>query len=465
MSIVDQYQGYKDRLAGLLEKSRGLPGLLPKSASQIEIARRKLLESQFEIVLVGEFQGGKSTTFNCFCDGREISPRGKGGGGLKTSGCIVRAQNLSDPKKEEHAIVRWRTPEELLMGFDEILWRLIRSKQPNATTNNTEEPINLLDHFDPNTKNGRDAIKNAAKEEVAQWKANPALYDPDDIGLIDLVRFALIVAEYYDYPHFQALRQQEQFSISEVQRFITFPEDWQIRWDGWDATAFQPEELIFAFVSQVDCHLHSRNLERLGCAITDCPGLFASNWDTKVAHEALLRADAVLYLISGDRQLAQSDLKAAQTLQFGKGMIFVGSNCKTLTWNNADKIRHANLSLLQQQGLDIEARNIHLYHAGLALFSRHIDYGVHKLNEETLKALKADFNLSPEAGPGHHQGEIRQNDRTFSRQPQSRRWFTITSLSGKSSPRITGCRGTIHNSTKSEIDSTQQRESRPGRAY
>lgn len=397
----EQYQHHKDRLVELLENACKLPGLLDQSAGQIENARRKLQEDQFEIVLVGEFQGGKSTTFNNLCDGREISPRGKGGGGIKTSGCIVRARNLSDPREEEHALVRWRTSAELLMGFDEVLKVKHRADRLDAGQGIDEEaPEDPLSLFDPGTKEGRSAIRAAAEAEIKIWESNRAYYDPDDLGLIDLIRFALIVAEFYEHPDIKAARKRDSFPLAEIHRLVTFPEDWQVRWENRQASAFKPEELLFAFVAQVDCYLRSPNLGRLGCAITDCPGLFASSWDTKVARDALARADAVLYLIEGDKQLSQSHLKAIRSLDLGKGMIFVGGNCKTQSWQNAERILAANKSLLQNQGLDIQPQNIRLYHPLLALHATQLERGVENLEAFTLEELRRDFNLEqPDPAP------------------------------------------------------------------
>lgn len=388
----DQYTVFRDRLTKLLQEASELPGLSAQNATHIEASRRKLSEDEFEIALVGEFQGGKSTTFNSFCDGREISPRGKAGGGLKTSGCIIRAKNISDTAIEEHAIVRWRTPQELLMGFDDMLRNKIQSEQSEPS----EYMINLMGRFDPSTKKGQKAIKEVAEKEIKIWNDDKILYDADDRGLIDLIRFGLLVAEYYTHPFIEQLRAKSRFTIDEARRFVVFPEDWQTRWESWDAKQFDPEEVVFAFVAKVDCHLHSPNLERLGCAITDCPGLFASNWDTKVAIDALIGADAVLYLISGDRQLGQSDLKAVRHLPCRKGMIFVGGNCKTHSWKTAEKILPENRKLLEQQGLDIPEENILLYHACLALFAKHMENGVHKMDGTTQVVLKADLGLTTE---------------------------------------------------------------------
>ncbi len=54
-------------------------------------------------------------------------------------------------------------------------------------------------------------------------------------------------------------------------------------------------------------------MERLGCSITDCPGFFASPWDTKVAIEQITRADAAIYLL-GEKQISEGDKKTIKEI-------------------------------------------------------------------------------------------------------------------------------------------------------
>ena len=89
------YEIRRNELLELIEKTSSLQ-IQEKYAKELAEVKKKCLENQFEIVLIGEFQGGKSTTFNALCDGRDLSPRGLGGGGIKTSAAIISAQNISD---------------------------------------------------------------------------------------------------------------------------------------------------------------------------------------------------------------------------------------------------------------------------------------------------------------------------------------------------------------------------------
>ena len=86
ISIGDKAAWYnvrRNELLGLLERVQKLD-LTDYCRNQLAPIHKKCLENQFEIVLSGEFQGGKSTTFNTLCDGRDLSPRGLNGGGSST---------------------------------------------------------------------------------------------------------------------------------------------------------------------------------------------------------------------------------------------------------------------------------------------------------------------------------------------------------------------------------------------
>ena len=72
---LERYVQYKSRLVKLIDEFLTKRDIVDPEGNFIEgliDTRKKLNESQFEIALVGEFQGGKSTTFNMLCGGREI---------------------------------------------------------------------------------------------------------------------------------------------------------------------------------------------------------------------------------------------------------------------------------------------------------------------------------------------------------------------------------------------------------
>ena len=127
MEIADKsawYEKRRNELLALLEETTKLE--IPESlADELKAIRTKCLENQFEIGLVGEFQGGKSTTFNALCDGRDLSPRGLGGGGIKTSAALVSAQNIAGDEKRdgmsEWAEITFKTKFQIQQGMFDLV--------------------------------------------------------------------------------------------------------------------------------------------------------------------------------------------------------------------------------------------------------------------------------------------------------------------------------------------------------
>lgn len=305
------YSEKRDELISIMNDILKIEGLSEKRINEFRRIRKKCLEDQFNMVLIGEFQGGKSTTFNALCGGREISPRGAM---IKTSACPITATNISEPEAEEFALVQWKTDAELLMNIQGLLNKYISPEDTDYDPESKElfEPYKYLSL---SNSNHVDLIKKAIEKEWEKINNAPTYYNDER----DICRIADIVLHFYDDPEVKKIKEGNVIdidgekrticSIEEVSRIAVFPDDWERR-AGQGASAFNAEEVLFAFVGGIDCYIHSKNLERLGCSVTDCPGLFTSVWDTQVAFNTMPRADAVIYLLSGTKQMTDGDKKA-----------------------------------------------------------------------------------------------------------------------------------------------------------
>ena len=131
------YETRRNELLELLREATALD-LPEKYADELRQTSRKCQEDAFEIALVGEFQGGKSTTFNALCDGRDISPRGLGGGGIKTSAAVVTAQNIAGDETKnglsEWAEVTFRDGPSLVLGMSTPLRPILKGMSDKART-------------------------------------------------------------------------------------------------------------------------------------------------------------------------------------------------------------------------------------------------------------------------------------------------------------------------------------------
>lgn len=381
------YEDKRNELIDLLGKVTAIDAIPANTRERIQAIRTKCVTDQFEVVLIGEFQGGKSTTFNAICDGREISPRGAM---IKTSACKISAENLVDPKAEEYAKIKWRGDQELLLGMINLLYPHLRKAQPERFLEATPEkmifgsqgnlvqklgiegvtdfncsiaPISLRDEAD------RKLIDEALQAEWASLKKNKKDYAA---GQLDVLRISSIIFHFINNEEIATLTSKSKVSIHDLEKLVIFPRDWESRWMGYSPQKFAPEEIAFAFIGSIRCHIHSQNLARLGCVITDCPGLFSSRWDTHVARQAMFDADAILYLFGGDKTLSQGDIHALNEIRQARmdHKLFYAINVKGNLTNIKKLIRVENASMLSNRGFEIVPEDMRLYHALLGLCAK-----------------------------------------------------------------------------------------------
>ena len=281
-----QYQLKRDELLKLMEQVVRVDGIRDNERESFLSTQRKLVENQFNIVLIGEFQGGKSTTFNAMCGGREISPRGAM---TKTSAICMTATNISDPSQKEYAEVRWKSNSELRDMINEVIKFVSVEDGAGFDFNNPSHMNNLRDQVEKMKESGTIEVK-------------------------EILRIAQLLLAFYGNTELKTYCSKDRFMIEEIAKIAVFPSDWEIRWSEAHSIdqvkrLFKVEEILFAFVSDIQIHVHSDSLSRLGCSLTDCPGLFASQFDTQVAINAMTRANAVIYLL-GNKAIGESDKKS-----------------------------------------------------------------------------------------------------------------------------------------------------------
>ena len=320
------YENRRNELLGLLNDATALdiPG---KYAYELRQTANKCQEDAFEIALIGEFQGGKSTTFNALCDGRDISPRGLGGGGIKTSAAVVTAQNISNGETNgslaEWAEVSFKSAADIVMGMSTLLRPVLQARQdevridlaPHLSEEEFSEKLDIDELFssllDFDKPKHRKILQSAVDSLWDKWNAKHDSLDDDEQ---DELRIATLQLRFYESPEYRSMVEKSVLDISEFQKLIAFPEDWESRWKSGSTASFSLEEAAFVFIRSVLVRLHSENLRRLGCRITDCPGLFANAYDTSVAFQTIDNADATWYLINGSKQIGDKDKKIIRAI-------------------------------------------------------------------------------------------------------------------------------------------------------
>ena len=361
---MKQFQKRRDEVLNFIRQKakpllQEITKLLHAKEDTYKLPEKELEQSRFTLALVGAFQSGKSTFFNYLCDGRELSPVGPGGGGIRTSGCRVAAHSLRDGEKE-HAEVTWRSAAQLVDSFGAVL----RDCYDGQVI--TTELINLDDK------------KSRAELEKKAWDA---LGSSDINGdNKELLRFAMVVAHFYPEYQQHCREMRSACSLAKAVKLSSYPQDWDDLWrkvreaNGRMNGIITKDMVAFAFCGGVDMYLDSGNLSALGCSIVDCPGLFASKWDTRIATECIENSNAILYMFRGDKSMTQQDLEALHNCinLGGRDKLIFGANLHTdrKNWNRI--VEKSIKPKLKEPGLDFVNPVVHEFHSALALRSREL---------------------------------------------------------------------------------------------
>ena len=368
-------------------------GLSAAARKELEETAAKLKRNSFEIVLVGEFQGGKSTTFDTICDGREISPRGMG---IKTSACKISAQSVP-ADQPERAELTWKSDEELMLTMIGIIRdNLVNDKDAYALF--TKKDANDIDIL-PSLSDPRihELAKKAIHAEWERYNADRVNYDKDGNGKLDLLKISTLILNFCNSPELAELKANPSITIDNLKPLMVFPQEWELRWmEGGENAQWSFSEVPFVFLGSASCLIHCKNLERLGCVITDCPGLFAGPWDTAVAQKAMMQADAILYLIGGQKAVTEADLRALteirKTQQGHK--VFFAINAKQSKANIAGPIRQVDFSMIQQRGYELaNAESIDVFNSLLAFDSKTTPADEKRWKKEVSSALASYLAL------------------------------------------------------------------------
>lgn len=382
------YEEKRNDLLKLIEDvAKKCVDLDEKTKKELDAVAEKLKRNSFEIVLAGEFQGGKSTTFDTICGGREISPRGFG---IKTSATKISAISLPEDEKE-YVDIFWKTDHELLLTMMGVLGRYLNKQHPCYkyfyATDDKEEKLNAK-LTDP------EVIKFAnqcIKEEWELYRKNPRLYDTENSGKLDLLQISTLILKFFKDKELEGYRKQSRVTVDTLRSMVVFPVDWATRWEKMQDTEFKLSEILFVFLSNAFCHIHSKNLERLGCIITDCPGLFAGPWDTAVANSAMERADAILYLIGGQKAITDGDLRALGKIVENQQehKLFFAINARQSKEHTKEHFRPTDCACINSRGFELDKDDIFIFNARLAFNAKSFPY----VADETKwkKEVGADF--------------------------------------------------------------------------
>ena len=301
-----QYNYHRSRLIDLCDKAQASleqAQNIQKRSTPYGTPADKLRADSYTLVLIGAFQSGKSTLFNYLCDGRELSPVGPNGGGLRTSGCKVIARPIPEGD-EERAVITWRKPEELLAALGTTLIKYY--EKPSSAAALTAKEVDLDNGED------RDKLASFAIKELTNPGASLSGEERE------LLRFTLVVCRFYKQFAEKCKAGASTSTPEAAVAFTSYPQDWEKKWvltkeqDNWkELSEFAEEEVNFAFCGGVELYIDSPVLRSIGCSIIDCPGLFISKWDTEKVKLFALVSSVAVVLQTESTCLASLDLRTS----------------------------------------------------------------------------------------------------------------------------------------------------------
>ena len=338
-----------DLLTREIESVRNYIKLYPEEASicngllkHIETCERIISRCNTEkyvILLMGEYQSGKTTTLDAFCGG---TPVGAIGEGDKTSAVPLA---ISYGKKEE-VIPIWKELDDLNNTFLRIY---------SYFPSNVVEKINISD--DETRKKLKEVI------EIIRDSKNRKLIPQGDLQYFVLCS---LILEYFDTPSLNTFKEKS-FSINEVHQLSRFPREMLERWEKGGPSSFKVEEAVFIFIKQFECFCSSQILKNMNCILLDCPGLFASDYDTLVTETAMKDANAILFIFPRDKEGGEQIEKSLNKLKnqypdFQQKLLF--ANNVQLSSKNAKTIFKSNTSTVKR--IFGESTDVILYDAMLS---------------------------------------------------------------------------------------------------
>lgn len=287
------------------------------SCVELSQISRQVREDTYRIQLLSRFQGGKSTTADTLADGQILSPLGNSA--VRCSAVVVKIQNVVDDR-DVGAVVRLRCVEELQAFCESVVGEVDFNDRKKI-----REKVDEIREFG---RSARDAELTQAMKQLQQLdqteNGNCRLSDNEIREIIarkmDELQVASLILHFYHDPVVECLRQRAgktlelNLDIDEASRFAPAPNDYFVRFGECDPAKFQANEVLFPFVREILFRTKSSELESIGAAITDTPGLFANKYDTFVTKAELKLSNAVWFLVPQAMQLTESEREQIQLL-------------------------------------------------------------------------------------------------------------------------------------------------------
>ena len=264
-----------------VENSLPKNGSVEQHISSLKTSVANCKYGKYTVMLMGEFQTGKTTTLNALCDGHYI---GSVGIGTATTAVPVSVSYGESARVN----IQWKNEDELK---DMILH--IKHLCSN----------NLFDNFVLSDKRSRSKLFSEIRL-IIESKRDKLTSDEQKFLCV-----SYIILKYYNSAELQNLLGTE-CGIYNIAKFSKFPDDFEKNFNTYDV-----EDCLFVFIKQIDCFIPSKTLKQLECTIVDCPGLFKNQFDTEVTVDLMTRAHAIFYILPYHKAMDEKNCESLYTLK------------------------------------------------------------------------------------------------------------------------------------------------------
>lgn len=244
----------------------------------------------YNVLIMGEYQSGKTTLINAIV-GQYV---GAIGDGTATSAVPI---SYTYGEKENVSII-WKSKEQLV----ELLAPLDRYI--------TDMDFNSFDLDDK-------AQRDEWLKQLNIFRKDKGCPSVAESGC-KLLAVCGLILKYYGSAELAEMMSHE-FVFDDLATITKFPHrgddaNFQTIWKRRGETSFTVLSSLFAFIERVECQVNSVRLKELNCTITDAPGLFSNDYDTRITINEMQIADAILYLLPYDKEAGQNSCGSLYTI-------------------------------------------------------------------------------------------------------------------------------------------------------
>ena len=246
---------------------------LKKHKETLNIVKESCEKNKYTVLMIGEYQSGKTTMLEAICEGRHINAIGTGSA---TSAVPVYVSY----SEEDSFDIEWKSKERLKQLFTHLIEEFDDFIYQEFDLDNEETRNTWLLKFE-DLRNSNSCPRN-----------------------IKQIAICSLLLKYYKTNELDEF--VNNITNSHIPSITKFPNNFENRWKEFGSDNFNIEESLFIFVEQVNYYCPSTVLKYLNCTFIDCPGLFNNSYDTEITNRILANVNAIIYILPYNKAFGEN---------------------------------------------------------------------------------------------------------------------------------------------------------------